>query len=329
MPVEVGARAIDMFMFLAEGATTAEVTFTGGEALLRFRDLKSIVSHIRKTAKERNIACQLILKTNGTILSPQIVDFLSDESWRVVVSIDGAPTSHDRHRKDKSGRPTQETVAQNIAILLRRGVECVASMTVHPDNCSTVARDVRELQHLGLSHIDIGPVYGTAQWGEAESLQLADSLNEVALWMRDEAAKGCCLEIGPLYEESEHVGDALRDVWGCKAGSSHLAFLPDGSVCGCSSLAMLTPEFPELVVGDVWKGLDDGALTNLQQLAQAEGHSRLGCQQCSTRDNCAGGCLAINYSTTRSPLQPPTFYCRTISAIPKAWSTAFTPDASE
>jgi uncharacterized protein len=143
MPVEVGTRAIDMFMFLAEGATTAEVTFTGGEALLRFRDLRSIVSHVRKTAKERGIACQLILKTNGTILSPRIIDFLVEGSWRVVVSIDGTPTSHDRHRKDKSGKPTQKTVSYNIAALQRHGIECVASMTVHPDNSFKVVSNVR------------------------------------------------------------------------------------------------------------------------------------------------------------------------------------------
>jgi uncharacterized protein len=329
MPVEVGVRAIDMFMFLADGASTAEITFTGGEALLRFRDLESIVSHVRKTATEHDIACQFILKTNGTILSPQIVDFLSDGSWRVVVSIDGTPTSHDRHRKDKSGRPTQKTVAQNIAILLERGVECVASMTVHPDECPKVVSNVHELRQMGLSRIDLGPVYGTVRWSEAQSLQFADSLNEVAMVIRDEVARDSYLEIGPLYRESEHVGNALHDIWGCKAGTSHLAFLPDGSISGCSSLAMLIPQFPELVIGDVWKGFDDNALTHLQQLALAGQGSRIECQKCSTKDNCAGGCLAINYSTTRNPLQPPNFYCRTISVIPKAWNTAWTIEAHE
>ena len=329
MSVDVGQRAIDMFMSLAEGAATAEITFTGGEALLRFPDLTSIVNHLRKKAAEHNIACQLVLKTNGTILSPGIVDFLSEGSWRVVVSIDGTSASHDRNRKDKAGRPTHKTVSHNIAALHEHGVECVASMTVHPDNSSKVASNVRELLQMGLSRIDIGPVYGTVEWSEAKSLQFANSLNEVAVVIREETAKGCCLEIGPLYRESEHVGNALHDIWGCKAGSSHLAFLPDGSISGCSSLAMLIPKFPELVVGNVWKGFDDNALTHLQQLAQERQGGRLECQQCSTKDNCAGGCLAINYATTKNPLQPPSFYCRTISAIPEAWNAAWALDAYE
>jgi uncharacterized protein len=324
MPVEVGERAIDMFMSLADGVTTAEITFTGGEALLRFRDLTSIVNHLRRKATEHNIACQLILKTNGTILSPRIIDFLGEGSWRVVVSIDGTPTTHDRHRKDKSGKPTHKTVSHTIAALQSHGIECVASMTVHPDNSSRVASNVRELLQMGLSRIDIGPVYGTVEWTEAQSSQFANSLNEVAAVMREEASNDCRLEIGPLYRESEHVDNALHDVWGCKAGTNHLAFLPDGSISGCSSLAMLIPQHPELVIGNVWEGFDDNALTHLQELAQERQDGRLECQHCSTKDNCAGGCLAINYATTKNPLQPPRFYCRTISAIPEAWNAAWT-----
>lgn len=38
-----------------------------------------------------------------------------------------------------------------------------------------------------------------------------------------------------------------------------------------------------------------------------------------------GGCLAINYVTTGMPLMPPGVYCKTISAIPAAWHTAWAP----
>jgi uncharacterized protein len=323
MPDEVAARAIDLFMFLAHGAQTAEIIVTGGEPLMRFRSLRSIVGRVDLAAREHGISYQLVLKTNGTMMTAEIADFLKDGPWRVVVSIDGSEESHDRHRNDRSGRSTWHAVTAAVAVLMERGVECVASMTVHPSACSTVLRNVRELQKLGLNRIDIGPAYGTVQWSEVQSQHFAESLGKLAALMKSEFTKGRLLEIGPLYQESEHVQNQLRNVWGCKAGSSNLAFLPDGSIAGCSALAMLAPRFPHLILGDVWNGLDSDAIVRLRQDAGAGVRSRPQCKRCPTRDNCAGGCLAINYSSSGIPLQPPQFYCKTIAAIPEAWKVAW------
>jgi uncharacterized protein len=206
---------------------------------------------------------------------------------------------------------------------MERGVECVASMTVHPSACATVLSNVRELQKLGLRRIDVGPAYGTVQWSEIQSQHFAESLAELAVLMKSERANGCFLEIGPLYQESEHVGDQLREAWGCKAGSSNLAFLPDGSIAGCSALAMLAPRFPHLLLGNIWNGMDSKAVRRLRQDAGAGVRRRLRCKRCPAQDNCAGGCLAINYATSGVPLKPPAFYCKTIAAIPKAWMVAW------
>jgi uncharacterized protein len=180
MSDDVTGRAIDLFMFLADGAKTAEIAVTGGEPLLRFGSLRSIAGHVERDARERGISYQLILKTNGTMLTPEIADFLKEAPWRVV-SIDGSEQSHYRHRKDCSGRSTWHAVTAAIAALMERGVECVASMTVHPSACSTVLRNVRELQKLGLRRIDIGPAYGTVQWSEVQSRHFAESLGELAV----------------------------------------------------------------------------------------------------------------------------------------------------
>jgi uncharacterized protein len=323
MSDDVAARAIDLFLFLADGAQTAEITVTGGEPLLRFGSLRSIAGRVERTATQHSISYQLVLKTNGTMMTPEIANFLKDGSWHVVVSIDGSEQSHDRHRKDHSGRPTWHAVTRAIAALMERGVECVASMTVHPSACSMVVSNVRELQKLGLHRIDIGPAYGTVPWSDVESESFAESLGELAVLMKSERAKGCLLEIGPLYQESEHVQNQLRDVWGCKAGAKNLAFLPDGSIAGCSALAMLAPRFPHLFLGDVWNGVDSDAVRRLRQDAGAGVRRRSQCKRCAARDNCAGGCLAINYSTSGIPLRIPAFYCKTIAAIPEAWKVAW------
>jgi len=146
-------------------------------------------------------------------------------------------------------------------------------------------------------------------------------LTHVAAYAKGVRESGGVLEVGPLYRDSEHTGSQLCNSWGCGAASTNLAFLPEGQITGCSALAMLLPRFPVLLLGDVMRGLDGDAVTQLLSLAQAGPEHRLKCQKCSAATDCAGGCLAINYAESSSAFLPPDFYCQTISAIPKAWAT--------
>ena len=270
---------------------------------------------------------QFILKSNGTLLDPETIAFLCDAQWRVVISVDGTVKTHNRHRRDSAGNPTYDAVLRGITTLIAKGVPCVASLTVHPSACDVIASNVKHLHGVGLTNIDVGPAYGTVRWNRVKADRLAKSLDQVALVMRDQIAAGRYLEVGPVYRDSEHVGGKLRGTWGCHAGSGNLAFLPDRSIAGCSALAMLVPKFPTLVLGNVWEGIDEHALAEQLRLSQAAIGDRPKCRRCTTAPNCTGGCIAINYATTGLPLDPPGFYCRTISAIPNAWRLAWGDDS--
>lgn len=323
MTSKVGRNAIDMFVFLAAGAKSLEITFTGGEALLEFTLLEELTGYACERAHEAEMAVNFVLKTNGTLLNQAIMHYMREHLSKVVISIDGTPTAHDQYRLDAGGKGTHAVVSRNLRALLLDGLPCVASVTVHPRFSAIVAENVRYLHELGVEHVDVGPAYGTVVWSESDSRSLARSLEDIAAYMRETNSVGKPLEVGPLYRESEHVDGKLSDYWGCHAGSSNLAFLPTGQITGCSALAMVTSRFPELVLGDVWSGLDEEAVTHLVETAQAPGENRPACRGCKTATNCTGGCLAINYSTNEAAITPPYFYCEAISAIPDAWQTAW------
>ena len=145
----------------------------------------------------------------------------------------------------------------------------------------------------------------------------------VADYMREQNTQGRQLEVGPLFRESQHVGGILSDQWGCRAGSSNLAFLPNGKITGCSALAMVVSRFPDLVLGNVSDGLDQLAVDRMLETVQSGKEVREACQQCDVAPDCTGGCLAINYSTTGAAFLPPPFYCKTIAAIPDGWRRAW------
>jgi radical SAM protein with 4Fe4S-binding SPASM domain len=178
------------------------------------------------------------------------------------------------------------------------------------------------LHRLGVADIDVGPAYGTVRWHPEEVEAMAKSLSDVARLICLERLQGRSLRVAPLLETSEHRDGRLADCWGCGAVSTQLAVLPDGRITGCSALAMLIERFPLLCLGSVHSGLKDDAVDALSQVVGAGRESRPVCASCTTAENCAGGCLAINLSQSGDPFVPPRLYCEVIRKIPGAWREA-------
>jgi uncharacterized protein len=323
MKVELGTDALDLFFQLAAGATSAEIVFTGGEPLLRFSTLMSLVHHAERCARVANISVSFVLKTNGTKINTEVIDFLKGHHLKAVVSIDGTPRSHDKERRGQAGCDTHRAVIAGFKALLNRGVPSVASITVLPSTCGNLLENVQYLHALGAESIDVGPAYGTVQWSDPDVTRFLKGLEDVAAYMLEIRSAGGNLEVGPLYHKSEHVGGQLVNSWGCGAVSTNIAFLPDGRVSGCSSLAMLASKYPNVIIGNVQHGIDEEASSSLLAIAQAGLALRRRCQRCSTSANCAGGCLAINYAQSGKPLFPPRFYCRSMAALPTTWKIAW------
>ena len=157
MTREIGQNALDMFVFLAVGAKSIEITFTGGEPLLEFSLLEQLTDYAMRRADEAGMEATFVLKTNGTILTPSIMTFMRKHCSRVVVSIDGTPTSHDAYRRNARGAGTHRVVLRNLLALLHHGISCAVSVTVHPRFCKVILENVRYLHELGATQIDVGP----------------------------------------------------------------------------------------------------------------------------------------------------------------------------
>jgi len=323
LSIEEGKKSIDLFIRLGDGASFVEFTLTGGEPLLVYPLVERLIGYAEEQAQAAGMDASFILKTNGTILNEAIIDFACAHRLKVVISIDGVPNVHDRHRLTKKHCPTHSIVLHNLMALLEHDVQCVASITIHPDACANLSDSVRQLHEMGIDCIDVGPAYGTVNWSDSDINTMVDSIIEIGRYIRDVHSAGGELEVGPLYHFTEHVGGVLKDSWGCHAASTNLAFMPNGQIVGCSSLAMLATRYPELVIGDVTNGIYTAALDRFLELTQAGVQRRPYCQRCEAAPNCTGGCLAINLSQNGTPFSPPCFYCRTISIIPTAWSYAW------
>jgi MoaA/NifB/PqqE/SkfB family radical SAM enzyme len=70
-------------------ARSVHITFFGGETLMNFPLLKQVVAYANEQAAEQGRSIDFSLTTNATLLTPAIIEFLSENRIGVTVSMDG------------------------------------------------------------------------------------------------------------------------------------------------------------------------------------------------------------------------------------------------
>lgn len=115
-------RAIDMLTadsgIRARYDAGLNLGFLGGEPLIEFNSIKETIGYVRA----KGIASDIILTTNGTLLTADKMDFLAANGVTVYVSIDGDKRANDACRKFIGGgnRSVFDVVMGNLARLAGR-----------------------------------------------------------------------------------------------------------------------------------------------------------------------------------------------------------------
>lgn len=112
MSKETIERSIKQFMNHSTKSEEVFISFYGGEPLIGYDKIKYAVQ-----VCEQNHLGQMVnysITTNGTLLTEEIIDFLVEHNFILVISLDGPNKIHDRYRKNFQGDPTYDNVIRNI-----------------------------------------------------------------------------------------------------------------------------------------------------------------------------------------------------------------------
>lgn len=110
MSRETAIRSLEYFSRHTRDAHRHDITFYGGEPLLEWDVIKELVGYVAQTVIPN---CNLSVTTNGWFLdNDEIQDFLAQHEFSVLVSLDGPPEVHDKHRRTLGGQPTHEHVVR-------------------------------------------------------------------------------------------------------------------------------------------------------------------------------------------------------------------------
>lgn len=93
------------------------VTFYGGEPLLNFELIKACVEYVKSLEVSKTGKVHYHMTTNGTLLNPEISQFLVDNNFNILISLDINKEYHDRNRVYPDGRGSYETIENNLMLL--------------------------------------------------------------------------------------------------------------------------------------------------------------------------------------------------------------------
>ena len=97
MSDETAERAIDYFINRTKDNKSITVSFYGGEPLLNFELIKHCVDYIEARYSGKRI--DYGMTTNGTLLDDNVIIFLVNKGFNLLISLDGPKEIHDAHRR--------------------------------------------------------------------------------------------------------------------------------------------------------------------------------------------------------------------------------------
>ncbi len=290
MDWDTAKSSVDYLFTEAQGRKSVHITFFGGETLMNFPLLKRVVEYARAQAQERRMEIDFSLTTNGTLLTPTIIDYLAENAVGVTVSMDGPKEMQDKFRVFSNGKGSYDIIKPKVQSLLAkhktRPIAARVTMTSGAMNVDKIYRHLKE--ELGFYEVGFAPVttspdrlYSINEPGMDSVLEqfsvLADEYLEYAL--RGEH-HGFSNVSDTLSELHQGVNKSLP----CGAGLGMVGVGPSGDIAPCHRFV----DSDEHVLGNVATGIDREKQKDFLDRGNID--TKYDCHECWARPLCAGGC---------------------------------------
>lgn len=307
---EQTARDSVDFMLKESGTNPiAHVTFFGGETLLNFPVLQQTIVYARQRAAELGKQVDFSLTTNGTLLKPEVIEFLAENRVGVTISIDGPKEVQDKFRVFHNGAGSYDVVAPKIKELLKRHTSRpIGARVTLTSGKMDVKRIYKHLtEEIGFWEVGFAPVTTAPNRGHALSDRGYDEMLEQ---FRDLAYEFLEASVDNRHHGFSNVKETLAELhkgvskaFPCGAGLGLLGVATDGDVALCHRFAGSDAH----KLGTVRDGIDRDA-----QRAFLESHhiaDKTDCSTCWARPLCSGGCYHEAHTRYGDTQRPNLHYC--------------------
>lgn len=308
MSKEVAHKSLDFLMEHSKNRKHLEVDLFGGEPLMNFEVVKETVAYGRELEKRFNKQINFTITTNCVALNDEIIDFINEEMFNVVISLDGRKDIHDALRPTPNGKGSFDIIAPKAQKLVagRGDKEYYARGTFTNRNLD-FTEDVKALYELGFDQISVEPVvldpsspYAILEEHIGRILEEYDRLADYVLHSRKE---GKWFNFFHFMVDLDSAPCLRKRITGCGAGNEYVAVTPDGDIYPCHQFV----GEKDFLMGSVMTGEFDQTIQ--KQFAECNVCTKEVCQECWAKYFCSGGCAANAYKYNGSIYKPHTISC--------------------
>jgi len=290
MTLDTAKASVDFLLKEAAGRKGVHITFFGGETLMNFRLLQEVVGYATAKGDAQGCKVGFSLTTNATLLTDEIIAFLSENAIGVTVSMDGPPDLQNKRRVYKSGKGSYEVIEPRLRKLIAgHKTRAITARVTLTDGVTDVIRIFRHLKEdLGFHEVGFAPVTDAGKrdysLDEDGMVSVLDQFHELADEWLEYALRG---KMHGFSNVSETIGELIQGTnksHPCGAGIGLLGVSPSGDLSPCHRFT----DADTHSLGTIATGIDHDKRDDF--LSKGHVGAKYECQTCWARPLCAGGC---------------------------------------
>jgi len=281
------------------------IWFFGAEPFCNFEMIKYIVEKSRTEGHKWNFGAT----TNCTLLTEDIVLWMKEHNFGATCSIDGPKHTHDTNRIYPNGAGSWEDSWRGFN-LLRKHFKTTPQIrwTVTPSTVKGLADNIKTfVEEYKLTALAVDMVY-EVEWTAQDLANLRRELEIFAGYYKKWMEQGI-----PVFSMFVRDANAAITQTGrnwcsrCGLGQGGISVDYDGSIYPCHRFV----DSHKIKIGDIYNGFTPSRQEwiNHWQSTAPYCETPQKCLNCNYKNNCIGGCIAVNFDVFDLPHVNPEATC--------------------
>ena len=259
------------------------LTFYGGEPLMNIEAIRVVSTSVKKYCENNGIDFSFGITTNGSLLTPRIVDKLIPLGLRhAKVTIDGTREFHNKKRPFANGMGSFDVIIKNITSVVDK-IDITVGGNFDDENVESIPQLLDYLKDLGLDKklklVDFKPIFETIN----DMPSYTSDTDMGCVFFREDVMENLVKLRRIVLEKGFNASPGLGvNVCTMVMNPSFFAIDPQGILYRCPAFVGYT----QFSVGDIYHyGEEDFSTKSLWKR----------CKDCSYVPLCGDGCLYAAY----------------------------------
>ncbi len=259
----------------------------GGEPLISFPTIKKTVEYIEEVTCGTDYKYNIGLVTNGSLITPEIIDYLQDHRIDMAVSFEILQRLQDKERG------SYDKVAANIDMMLDRGYPFGIRTTFTPESVGCMTEMIEEVHRRFplLKKVVYDVVLAPSLFDTPADLEKYYDTFINEYYKAKELARGYGITLESIAVETLSM---IRD----RTCEGKIVLTPMGTVSSCARVSSPKEElYDEYTYGAVKDGrlaFDEEKFRSILNTSNI--YTQEMCRDCYARWNCGGGCRLFHHS---------------------------------